>query len=74
MKQKAFFIIFKGLSVAKNYLRPESAPLKIKCSQKDRLQILLLILSEFRRTNFHFRLNRLKTYDFPLIYGGMEVY
>ena len=24
---KTFFIIFKGLSVAKNYLRPESAPL-----------------------------------------------
>ena len=24
---KAFFIIFKGLSVAKNCLRPESAPL-----------------------------------------------
>ena len=29
MKQKAFFIIFKGLSVAKNYLRPASAPLNI---------------------------------------------
>ena len=27
MKQRAFFIIFKGLSVAKNCLRPESAPL-----------------------------------------------
>ena len=27
MKQKAFFIIFKGLSVAKNCLRPESVPL-----------------------------------------------
>ena len=27
VKQKAFFIIFKGLSVAKNCLRPESAPL-----------------------------------------------
>ena len=27
MKQKAFFIIFKGLPVAKNYLRPESASL-----------------------------------------------
>ena len=24
-----FFIIFKGLSVAKNYLRPENAPLNI---------------------------------------------
>ena len=29
MKQKAFFIDFRGLSVAKNYLRPESAPLRI---------------------------------------------
>ena len=27
VKQKAFFIIFKGLSAAKNCLRPESAPL-----------------------------------------------
>ena len=27
LKQKAFFIIFKGLSVSKNCLRPESAPL-----------------------------------------------
>ena len=29
VKQKAFFIIFKGLSVAKNCLRPVRAPLKI---------------------------------------------
>ena len=29
VKQKAFFIIFKGLSVAKNCLRPEGAPLKV---------------------------------------------
>ena len=28
VKQKAFFIIFKGLSVAKNCLRAESASLK----------------------------------------------
>ena len=27
MKWKKFFIIFKGLPIAKNYLRPESAPL-----------------------------------------------
>ena len=27
VKEKTFFIIFKGLSVAKNCLRPESAPL-----------------------------------------------
>ena len=27
VKSKTFFIIFKGLSVAKNCLRPESAPL-----------------------------------------------
>ena len=29
VKQKAFFIIFKELSVAKNCLRPESAPLRL---------------------------------------------
>ena len=29
MKQKKIFIIFKGLSVAKNCLRPESAPLNL---------------------------------------------
>ena len=28
VKQKTFFIIFKGLSVAKKYLRPQGAPLK----------------------------------------------
>ena len=28
MKQKAYFIIFKALRVAKTYLRPEKAPLK----------------------------------------------
>ena len=28
VKQKAFFITFKGLPVAKNCLRPESAPLR----------------------------------------------
>ena len=27
VKQKAFFIIFKVLSIAKNCLRPENAPL-----------------------------------------------
>ena len=33
-KQKAFFINFQGLSVAKNCLRPESAALKVfrKCA------------------------------------------
>ena len=45
MKQKAFFIIFEGLSNAKNNLRPESAPLKsvifesellISCNNSDR--------------------------------------
>ena len=28
MKQKAFFMIFQGLSVPRNCLRPETAPLK----------------------------------------------
>ena len=32
VKYKSFFIIFKGLSVAKNCLRPESAPVKIVTS------------------------------------------
>ena len=32
VKWKAFFILFKGLSVAKNCLRPESAPFS-KCEQ-----------------------------------------
>ena len=31
MKKKAFFIIFKGLSVAKNCFRPESVPIMQKC-------------------------------------------
>ena len=30
VKQKGFFIIFKGPSIAKNYLRYESAPLIIQ--------------------------------------------
>ena len=29
MKQKAFFIILKGLSVAKNCIRPEISPLRL---------------------------------------------
>ena len=29
MKKKAFFIDFQGLSIAKNCLRPETAPLTI---------------------------------------------
>ena len=33
VKQKAFFIIFKELPVAKNYLRPESAPLNFSASR-----------------------------------------
>ena len=28
VKYKVFFVIFKGLSAAKNFLRPESAPLR----------------------------------------------
>ena len=32
VKQKAFFIIFKELSVAKICLRPESAPLTLSAS------------------------------------------
>ena len=34
MKQKAFFIIFKGLPIAKNYLRPESDPFRDKSLDK----------------------------------------
>ena len=30
MKQKSFFIIFKGVSNVKNCLRPESAPLMLQ--------------------------------------------
>ena len=29
MKQKAFFMIFQGISVPRNCLRPETAPLTI---------------------------------------------
>ena len=35
--KKTFFIIFKGLLVAKNFLKPESAPLKQKGSICDTL-------------------------------------
>ena len=34
VKQKAFFIIFKGLSAVKNCIRPESAPLMSKSPQR----------------------------------------
>ena len=30
MKYKAFFITFKGLSVARNCFRPESVPLRLQ--------------------------------------------
>ena len=37
VKSKAFFIIFKGLLVPKNCLRPESAPLKARTSIQQNL-------------------------------------
>ena len=42
VKQKGFFIIFKGVSVAKNHLRPESAPLRNN---------MLKLKQSFRSTN-----------------------
>ena len=54
VKEKAFFVIFKGLSVAKNCRKPESAPLKQLLPQMNRnlqkknefyLLLILLILS-----------------------------
>ena len=38
MKEKAFFITFKGLSVAKNYLRPESPPFCAKIEKSQNLK------------------------------------
>ena len=35
VKQKAFFIIFKGLSVAENCLRPKIEPLKSSTPRAD---------------------------------------
>ena len=34
VKQKVFFIIFKGLSIAKNCLRPKSAPIILRFLRK----------------------------------------
>ena len=36
VKKKAFFIIYKGLSAAKNCLRPESASLTEMCNLRER--------------------------------------
>ena len=39
VKLKAFFIIFKGLSVAKNCLSPESAPLTfVSCKNRQKMK------------------------------------
>ena len=49
VKYEAFFIIFKELSVAKNYLRPESAPLKIlQCEHCKIFKVCLAILQHER--------------------------
>ena len=53
LNQKAFFIIFKGLSIAKNCPRPESAPSRFKAlgnseksgKSQNLLEILLPIFS-----------------------------
>ena len=47
-RKKAFFIIFKGLSVTKNRLRPESAPLSLmkKNLNGGNLSRIILCLSE----------------------------
>ena len=50
VKQKAFFIIFKGLSVAKNCLRPESAPL-----------VLPLRFQVVKEKSFKFAFKKFKT-------------
>ena len=48
VKQKAFFIILKGLSFAKNCLRPESAPLMmLRCSTLQDFQRLFSHYSTF---------------------------
>ena len=42
MKQKIFFIIFKGLSVAKNFLKLDSAPLIPYSKQVEVYDVALL--------------------------------
>ena len=42
VKKKTFLIIFKGLPVAKNCLRPESAPLKVLPKTKSAADIFHL--------------------------------
>ena len=49
MKQKAYFIIFKGFSVARNCVRPDSAPLSYRSVT---LVEINLYYSRFRRDIF----------------------
>ena len=51
-KIKAFFITFKGLSVAKNYLRPESAPSIILAKLLKNILQLLKIAEITRLLNY----------------------
>ena len=54
LKQKAFFIIFKGLSIAKNCLRPESAPLNQLVFQENKIcnfKIHLISILNTKQTN-----------------------
>ena len=69
MKQKVFFMIFQGLSVARNCLRPETVPLTILAIQRGLLynfaknfmghsdtdfQLLLIVnLQNFHRQSFN---------------------
>ena len=59
MKSKTFSIDFKGLSVAKNCLRPESAPLNYKSPPP--LSLCLLVWNETGIVQFvYFCLNYIK--------------
>ena len=51
VKYKTLFIIFKGLSVAKNCLRPEIAPLRVvvKGVNVNNLMIIITHLKTFKR-------------------------
>ena len=50
VKYKAFFIIFKGLTVGKSCLRPESAPLKLTIVFESEKIVIYMYLLNYSKT------------------------
>ena len=79
MKQKAFFIILEGISVVKNFLRPESRPfmgkmsLLIKksqnCFRKTHAQVEKCVTATSKETQYKTFLKTLQIFNYNRLPG-----